>query len=157
MLTADERRAVLFLSGVLLVGGVVRWTRSPAVPPPAAAVAPEIKGDDVFRQAALARRAAAQARPLDSTETIDVDTASEAAIERLPGVGPALAQRIVQDRQANGPFGSLDGLDQVSGIGPAMLARLTPHVRFSGPPRPAPQPPAKKAVGHARRAAAHAP
>jgi competence protein ComEA len=40
---------------------------------------------------------------------IDVDVASETDIERLPRVGPVLARRIVEDRTANGPFGSMEG------------------------------------------------
>jgi competence protein ComEA len=46
----------------------------------------------------------------------------------LPGVGPALAERIVVDRQQNGPFAKVTDLDRVRGIGPAMLERLTPFV-----------------------------
>lgn len=69
-------------------------------------------------------------------EAIDVDMASAAELEALPGIGPALALRIVEDRNYNGPFGSLTGLQRVRGIGPALSNRLTPHVTFSGTPRP---------------------
>jgi competence ComEA-like helix-hairpin-helix protein len=51
---------------------------------------------------------------------------------RLPRIGPALAARIVQDREANGSFGSLDALDRVPGIGPAVLGAIGRHVVFSG-------------------------
>jgi competence protein ComEA len=63
---------------------------------------------------------------------VDPDRASAAELERLPGVGPALAARIVADRERRGPFGSLAGLDRVSGIGPHLLERLGPAVTFSG-------------------------
>lgn len=134
MLTSEEKRAVLFLAGIAALGGAVRVIRAPDPPPPMV-VAPEIRGDDVQRQAALARREAELMRPLADSETIDLDVADVRQIERLPGVGPALARRIVADREAHGPFGTLEALDQVPGIGPAMLAGIRPHARFSGPPR----------------------
>jgi hypothetical protein len=67
---------------------------------------------------------------------IDVDIASAIQLEQLPRVGPALAQRIVDDRVARGPFGSLDGLRRVRGVGPALADLLRDRVTFSGTPRP---------------------
>jgi competence protein ComEA len=52
---------------------------------------------------------------------VNVNTASEADLESLPGIGPVLAQRIVDYRTEHGPFASVDGLLDVSGIGPATL------------------------------------
>jgi len=77
--------------------------------------------------------------PTHLTAPIDVDRADVDALDRLPGIGPALARRIVEDRDANGPFGSVDALQRVRGIGPALAARLAPLVTFSGVPRQAPQ------------------
>lgn len=67
---------------------------------------------------------------------VDVDTADSLALVALPGVGPALARRIVQDRQARGPFGGTEALDLVPGVGPRLLAGLAGRVTFSGPRRP---------------------
>lgn len=67
---------------------------------------------------------------------VDLDTADEAAIEALPGIGPSLARRLVADREANGPFGSFEGLARVKGVGPVLVARLTGRVTFSGVARP---------------------
>jgi len=55
---------------------------------------------------------------------VDVNTASAEQFETLPGVGPATARAIVDDRQRNGPFASVDELERVPGIGPAKLAAL---------------------------------
>lgn len=55
---------------------------------------------------------------------IDVNTATEAELTLLPGIGPALAGRIVEDRQQNGPFATLDDLQRVHGIGPRTVERL---------------------------------
>ncbi len=61
---------------------------------------------------------------------INVNTATAAELELLPGVGPVMAGRIIEDRQANGPFRSAADLDRVKGIGPKTLEKLTPLVRF---------------------------
>lgn len=63
-------------------------------------------------------------RRLAQTARLNVNTASAAELELLPGIGPALAGRIVEDRQANGAFGSVDDLDRVKGIGPKTLDRI---------------------------------
>lgn len=76
------------------------------------------------------------ARPLVPDERVDVDAADARELERLPGVGPGLARRIVEYRESHGPFGDLTGLDRVPGIGPALLERLGPHLSFSGAPAP---------------------
>jgi len=59
---------------------------------------------------------------------VDVNRATAAELEALPGVGPALAARIIAYREANGPFASADDLDAVSGIGARTLERLRPFV-----------------------------
>lgn len=59
---------------------------------------------------------------------LDVNRASAAALEALPGVGPALAGRIVASRDADGPFRDADDLLRVNGVGPALLDRLRPLV-----------------------------
>lgn len=59
-----------------------------------------------------------------STGPIDINRASAAEFEILPGVGPATAAAIIDDRERNGPFASVDDLDRVPGIGPAKLAAL---------------------------------
>ncbi len=60
---------------------------------------------------------------------IDLNTADQARLETLPGIGPALAQRIIQWREANGRFRSVQDLLAVSGIGEKLLAGLRELVR----------------------------
>ncbi|TWE13297.1 ComEA family DNA-binding protein [Rudaeicoccus suwonensis] len=60
---------------------------------------------------------------------VDINTADAAGLDSLPGVGPVLAERIIQWRQENGRFTSVDDLGEVSGIGEKMLERLRPLVR----------------------------
>ena len=135
-MSAAERRALLLLLSLGLVGQAVRWwlTRPDQAP------------GDVQLLAALPPRSPAghrdsilaRARPLGPDERIDADRATAADLARLPRVGLALAKKIVADREAHGPFGGEAGLDRVPGVGPGLLATIGPHLAFSGPPPPSP-------------------
>jgi competence protein ComEA len=61
--------------------------------------------------------------------TVDINTADAAGLEALPGVGPSIAQAIVEWREANGPFASVDELEDVPGIGPATLDEIRDSAR----------------------------
>jgi DNA uptake protein ComE-like DNA-binding protein len=67
---------------------------------------------------------------------VDVDVADTVLLATLPGVGPALARRIADDRRIRGAFGGMEALDAVPGVGPRLLAGLAGRVTFSGPRRP---------------------
>ena len=60
---------------------------------------------------------------------IDLNAATATELEALPGIGPVLAQRIVQWRIDNGRFTDVEVLGEVSGIGDALMAQLRPLVR----------------------------
>lgn len=59
---------------------------------------------------------------------VSLNTADTAALDALPGVGPVLAQRIVDWRTEHGRFTSVDELGEVSGIGDKLMAQLRPKV-----------------------------
>lgn len=61
-------------------------------------------------------------------EPVDVNTATADQLEAVPGLGPALAQRIVEFREKNGPFGSVDELLKVRGIGEKTLERFREYL-----------------------------
>lgn len=71
-----------------------------------------------------------------SVTPVDLDVAGQPEIEALPRIGPVLARRILEDRAANGPFGSIAGFERVRGVGPALAASLASRVTFSGTARP---------------------
>jgi len=62
---------------------------------------------------------------------LDLNRASVDQIARLPGVGPSLARRIVDERERVGRFDSPDSLRGVLGLGPKKLAALREHVTVS--------------------------
>jgi competence protein ComEA len=61
--------------------------------------------------------------------TVDLNTATVAELDTLPGVGPVTAQRILAWRAEHGRFSRVEELQDVDGIGPKTYARLAPHVR----------------------------
>jgi competence protein ComEA len=71
--------------------------------------------------------------------TVNVNSAPAAELAVLPGLGPALAARIVDHRREHGPFETVEDLLDVPGIGPATLEAMRPHLR---PPRRRAGPPA---------------
>lgn len=96
--------------------------------------APVVDGQQVIvpqRPAAIAAGVAivagAAARPGAGAATgarVSLNSGDVAAFDTLAGIGPVTAQRIVDDRAANGPFASVDELERVPGVGPATIASL---------------------------------
>lgn len=64
---------------------------------------------------------------LASARQVDINTADAAELERLPGVGPTLAKRIVDYRSTHGQFQSSEDLQRVQGIGPKTYETLREH------------------------------
>lgn len=116
-----------FDSTGLLVEGTGLSATTPSgtgFPPPGPRIDIDVRGHQP------APGAPAPAKPL-----VDLDVADTAQIGRLPWVGPALARRIVANRDSLGPFGTLPALRRVKGVGAATMKRLAGLVTFSGQAR----------------------
>jgi len=89
--------------------------------------------DDAVASRQPAKTAAADSkRPSKKEENlkgpIDINQADAQELQKLPGIGPKIAQRILDER-AKSPFQSVEDLRRVSGIGPKILERLRPYVK----------------------------
>jgi competence protein ComEA len=134
MATQGERRALFFLAAVALLGAGSRAYRSRHVAADTTGLARQIDAVDSSAGRAPGRTsrkpAVRNARPAAGPK-VDLDSAAADEIQKLPGIGPALAKRILKDREEKGPFGCPAALDRVKGIGPALLSRIDSLVTFS--------------------------
>ncbi|MFP3948289.1 MAG: ComEA family DNA-binding protein [Gemmatimonadota bacterium] len=134
-MTPRERRTFLVASLILLLASGARYAhenraREPLLPTDSTGVG------EALLEGTREARAEAERRslPLADGERLDPNRAPSEELDRLPGVGPAVADRIVAERDENGPFHSAVDLDRVRGIGPATVERLEPHLDFTTPP-----------------------
>lgn len=117
-----ERRALLTLLGLIVAGqGVRTWLLNPGDAPGSVSVLQAADAAELGRHQAASEVAD---QPLRPGERIDLSSAPASQLVRLPRIGPALARRIVADREANGPFRTLEDFDRVTGVGPAILAEV---------------------------------
>jgi comEA protein len=76
------------------------------------------------------------------SKPIDLNAATSDELQQLPGIGPVIADRILEYRKKSGPFRRVEDLVAVRGISQKRLAKIKPYVFVKGTPQPAPQKPA---------------
>jgi competence ComEA-like helix-hairpin-helix protein len=135
--TPAERRGALLVALLLSLGAMHdlwRATHPRMTPAPPAA--------DGSNDPSAAGRAVQAGRsspaPGDAAVAVDLNQAGLAELDALPGIGPVLAGRILQHRNAHGPFREPEDLLAVPGIGPRLLERLRPRIRVGSPPAASP-------------------
>lgn len=69
--------------------------------------------------------------PLAYNFQLDPNTASWVELAQLDGIGETLALRIIEDRETNGPFRTLEDLDRVKGVGAKTIERLRPYLHIN--------------------------
>ncbi len=63
---------------------------------------------------------------------VNINTATEAELDKLPGIGPAKAKAIIDDRSKNGAFKSVEDIKRVKGIGDATFDKLKSEISVAG-------------------------
>jgi competence protein ComEA len=86
------------------------------------------KGEESPPVPPLGERSPSDSSGATGTGQVNINAASVEALQTLPGVGPAIAQRIVDYRTEHGPFATIDDLMNVKGIGPATFAELKDQI-----------------------------
>ncbi len=147
LFTSRERKVILFLSFLLVVGNALRYYRASfrteekttldlgtLEPADSADVARLLETSRELRER--------QEKSRNVQFPIDINRADTWELIALPGIGKVLADRIVEHRDKKGPFRSLEDLRGVRGIGRAKLEELESYVIFCGFQSAAPDPPA---------------
>ncbi len=115
----DKERLILTVLGLLALAGLGLnlWLQHRA--PIAMESRPVPSSQETARWDAL----------IQDARQIDVNHATAEELERLPEVGPVVAQRIIEYRKTQGPFTSPEDLRKVPGIGPKTFEALKDHVK----------------------------
>ncbi len=114
-MSSPERLVLALLGAAALTGlGTLAWMGRPL---PLA-----------IEQAGAPAQAPAWDAALETARRIDVNAALAEELARIPGIGPRLAQRIVEERTARGPFAAASELARVEGIGPKTVDAMAPYV-----------------------------
>jgi comEA protein len=123
--TPGETRTIVLLGLTFLAGAVIRSVRGK----PDESAQPDYRvTDSLFSALSNADRWDHDADAGGTTAPVNINSAGRAELMRLPGIGAAYAERIIDYRMRNGSFDSIEQLMRVRGIGPKTLARLRPHV-----------------------------
>ncbi|MBI4727548.1 helix-hairpin-helix domain-containing protein [candidate division TA06 bacterium] len=136
--TPDEKKAVIFLTAAFVAGtAILVYKKShPGFAPGLKSV---IAGLPTPRDSGAAQSLSAdtlgseevlsnQSQKYFPAQRVNINRASQQALEKLPNIGPAMARRIVDYRAAQGGFKKADELRKVRGIGPKRLSQLIEHV-----------------------------
>ena len=121
----NEQIILLLLCGILIVGIVIRYLDSKDPD--------RIPDFEVRKNAVEVPPEKEKPEISQAQELIDINSATAKEFERLPGIGPQIAGRIVAYREKNGAFKRVDDITKVRGIGPKTLERLRPHLTMSTP------------------------
>lgn len=111
-LTRQEKRVLIFLAAVFILGIAILYVKSLIRQPKIEVVSDIEKGQ------------------IREVRIININTASKEDIMRLRGIGPALAEAIVEYRASHGAFKDKEGLLHVKGIGPAKYEMIKDRIRI---------------------------
>ncbi|MGD9899842.1 MAG: ComEA family DNA-binding protein [Calditrichaceae bacterium] len=140
-LTSSERRALLIIGGVILVSLFVQWLKPQGINTNLYNYQSQ---DSLFNSLSEAGSISsfynqqAKTKELSSSKekvnkilkqkSININTAGQKELEKLPRIGPATAKGIIEYRDKNGPFKSINDLDKVKRIGPKTIDLIEPYI-----------------------------
>ena len=146
-LTPSETRTILFISGILILSGLFYLLGSYVEKPISIDYS---ESDSIFSRLSHQRIPTNHVIDNDNQEThsidhdishrspatpkaakgsIDINVANVSELKKLPRIGPAMANRIIEYRRQNGPFKSMDELTNVKGIGKKTFNLIKPYLR----------------------------
>ena len=97
--------------------------------------------------AAAMNAAGGDKKKIPPSKPIDINAATSDELQQLPGIGPVLAQRILDYRKKSGPFRNVDELMAVKGISDKRMAKIKPYVYVKNPQPTPGQTPKKPSQG----------
>ncbi len=84
----------------------------------------EVTNEDASSTSSTSQSSSATSSSATATGKVNINTATSEDLQTLKGVGPAMAQKIIDDRTANGPYKTIEDLKRVSGIGDKKFAAI---------------------------------
>ena len=125
--TRNEQKVLLFLVVTFFLGFAVKVYQEHYQPLPDTPMnSADYKTAEIAFPSVSDRMEAKTVKPLSGP--IPVNSASAFELERLPGIGPAMAKRIVEYRDYHGKFSSVEELHKIKGIGVKTLQKIRPYI-----------------------------
>lgn len=121
--TQNEQRALLFLISTFVIGLGVQLYQKKFQPFPSVSSVSFAQ-----EEPALVVSSSQGETEVSPSFKFDLNHASADELEKIPGIGPALAQRILEWREAHGPFRQIEELLEVKGIGTKTLEKMRPFL-----------------------------
>ena len=127
--TKNEQKVFLFLAAVFLAGVAIKIYNTYVIPPVAQPF-DYSQSDSIFieRSKMLLNDSVTTARGTIAHRSINLNAATKTELMMLPGIGEAMAERILLYREEKGPFKSVNGLKNVKGIGEKKFEKLKTHI-----------------------------
>lgn len=127
----DRASIALAIASLLITTSIALFDAPRAAADPSARARSAAARAEKAPPAARRVRRIPKAKPV--TGVVNINTATKAQLVKLPGIGPAKAERIVEWRARRGKFNRVRDLRRVKGIGRKTLARLRKHLTVKGP------------------------